>query len=155
MLSCLCTCSGDWQPFASTSPEAAAQHMACPYAAAYNITHALLPLILKAKRSASEGTSGKEGSAHVLNVTSAAAFTAWRGAASYGAARWAVSVDGATSKESGLNISGITTNESDSTLQFAFITSTARINLSSHASGHAVNCFNKGIALYLCTHTVA
>jgi NAD(P)-dependent dehydrogenase (short-subunit alcohol dehydrogenase family) len=74
--------SGDWQPFARTAPEAAALHMACPYAAAYNMTHALLPSLLRASRGL--------GGAHVLNVTSAAAFTAWRGAASYGAARWAV-----------------------------------------------------------------
>jgi len=120
--------------------------MACPYAAAYNITHALLPLLLQAKKSASEGTGGKAGSAHVLNVTSAAAFTAWRGAASYGAARWAVSVAGATSKESDSIILVCLHHLSPST---------ALINLRSHISEHAVNCFSKGIVLYLYTNTVA
>jgi len=70
--------AGRWLPILSTSAEEAAQMMAVPYLAAFNITRDLLPGMLERR------------SGHILNVTSVAARLAWRGAVAYSAARAAM-----------------------------------------------------------------
>ena len=70
--------AGRWLPIAETSAEEAAQMMAVPYLAAFNITRELL------------GGMRKRGSGHIVNVTSVATQLAWPGAVAYTAARRAV-----------------------------------------------------------------
>jgi uncharacterized protein len=70
--------AGRWLPILETSSEEAAQMMAVPYLAAFNITRNLLPAML-ARRSGC-----------VVNVTSVAARLAWPGAVAYSAARAAM-----------------------------------------------------------------
>ena len=68
--------------------------MACPYFAAFHVTRAFLPALTASAASDSTGVAGAHGGGsgggHVLNVTSAAGYSAWKGSASYGAARWAM-----------------------------------------------------------------
>lgn len=70
--------AGRWLPILDTSADEAAQMMAVPYLAAFNLTRELLPGML-AKRSG-----------HIVNVTSVAARLAWPGAVAYAAARAAM-----------------------------------------------------------------
>lgn len=70
--------AGRWLPILETTAEEAAQMIAVPYLAAFNITRDLLPGML-ARRSG-----------HIVNVTSVAARLAWPGAVAYSAARAAM-----------------------------------------------------------------
>ena len=70
--------AGRWLPILETSAEEAAQMMAAPYLAAFNITRELLPGMLARH------------SGHIVNVTSVAARLAWPGAVAYAAARSAM-----------------------------------------------------------------
>lgn len=70
--------AGRWLPILETTAEEAAQMMAVPYFAAFNITRELLPGML-ARRSG-----------HIVNVTSVAARLAWPGAVAYASARAAM-----------------------------------------------------------------
>lgn len=70
--------AGRWLHAHETAPEEAAGMMAVPYLAAFAVTRAFLPDLLERR------------SGVVVNVTSAAAYMAWPGAAAYIAARWAV-----------------------------------------------------------------
>lgn len=70
--------AGRWLHAHETGPEEAAEMMAVPYLAAFGVTRAFLPNLLERR------------SGVVVNVTSAAAYMAWPGAAAYIAARWAV-----------------------------------------------------------------
>mmetsp|Transcript_22196 Transcript_22196/g.28982 ORF Transcript_22196/g.28982 Transcript_22196/m.28982 type:complete len:456 (-) Transcript_22196:176-1543(-) len=77
-----CAGSGDWKPIVKTTPEEAASNIACPYLAAFNVTRAFLPSFYDAKKVGAD--------VHIMNVTSVAAYTSWKGSATYGSARWAV-----------------------------------------------------------------
>jgi short-subunit dehydrogenase len=70
--------AGRWLPIAETTANEAAQMMAVPYLAAFNVTREFLGGMLA------------RGSGHVVNVTSVASRLAWPGAAAYTAARWAM-----------------------------------------------------------------
>jgi len=70
--------AGRWKYAKSTTPEEAANMMAVPYFAAFSLTHAFLPEFIQRK----SGT--------IVNITSAAAYMVWPGAAAYTAARWAM-----------------------------------------------------------------
>jgi uncharacterized protein len=70
--------AGRWQFTEETSSDDVVQAMAAPYFAAFYLTRAFLPEMLR------------RGTGHVLNVTSPVCFFAWPGASAYGAARWAV-----------------------------------------------------------------
>jgi len=70
--------AGRWLPMSATSAEEAAQMMAVPYLAAFNVTRDLLPGMV-ARRCG-----------HIVNVTSVAARLAWPGAVAYTAARAAM-----------------------------------------------------------------
>ena len=70
--------AGRWLPISATSAEEAAQMMAVPYLAAFNLTRDLLPGML-ARRAG-----------HIVNVTSVAARLVWPGAVAYTAARAAM-----------------------------------------------------------------
>lgn len=70
--------AGRWQFTDETSPDDVVQAMAAPYFAAFYLTRAFLPDMLR------------RGTGHVLNVTSPVCFFAWPGASAYGAARWAM-----------------------------------------------------------------
>jgi short-subunit dehydrogenase len=70
--------AGRWLPILETSAEEAAQMMAVPYLAAFNITRELLPGMLARH------------SGHIVNVTSVAARLAWPGAVAYATARAAM-----------------------------------------------------------------
>lgn len=70
--------AGRWKFVDETSPEEAMQMMAVPYFAAFCITHAFLPTMIR------------RGSGHIVNVSSVASHFVWPGATAYTAARWAV-----------------------------------------------------------------
>lgn len=70
--------AGRWLPLIETTPEEAAQMMAVPYLAAFNITREFLGPMLS------------RGTGHIVNVTSVASYLAWPGAAAYTAARRAL-----------------------------------------------------------------
>lgn len=70
--------AGRWLPMLETSADEAAQIMAVPYLAAFNLTRELLPGMLARH------------SGHIINVTSVAARLAWPGAVAYAAARAAM-----------------------------------------------------------------
>ena len=69
---------GRWLFVDETSPDEAVQMMAVPYFAAFNVTHAFLPAMLK------------KNSGHIVNVSSVGSRFVWPGATAYLAARWAV-----------------------------------------------------------------
>ena len=70
--------AGAWLHLEETTAEQASQHMACPYQAAFAMSRAFI-----------EGMAAR-GSGHIVNVTSAASLAGFRGAVSYGTARWAM-----------------------------------------------------------------
>ncbi len=70
--------AGRWRFVDETSPEEAMQMMAVPYFAAFCITHAFLPTMVR------------RGTGHIVNVSSVASHFVWPGATAYTAARWAV-----------------------------------------------------------------
>ncbi len=70
--------AGRWLPILETTAEEAAQMMAVPYLAAFNLTREFLGGMLA------------RGKGHIVNVTSVASRLAWPGAVAYTAARWAV-----------------------------------------------------------------
>jgi short-subunit dehydrogenase len=70
--------SGRWLFVDETSPREAVQMMAVPYFAAFNVTHAFLPAMLK------------RNSGHIVNMSSVGSRFVWPGATAYLAARWAV-----------------------------------------------------------------
>ncbi len=70
--------AGQWKYARETAPEEAAGMMAVPYLAAFALTRAFLPEFIERK------------SGMIVNITSAAAFMTWPGAAAYTAARWAI-----------------------------------------------------------------
>jgi short-subunit dehydrogenase len=70
--------AGRWLFTEETAPSEAVEMMAVPYFAAFFVTRAFLPGMLR------------RNSGYIVNVTSAAAFVSWPGAAGYTAARWAV-----------------------------------------------------------------
>ncbi len=70
--------AGRWLPIRDTSAAEAAQMIAVPYLAAFNLTRELLPGML-ARRAG-----------HIVNVTSVAARLAWPGAVAYASARAAM-----------------------------------------------------------------
>lgn len=70
--------AGRWKFVDETTPEEAIQMMAVPYFAAFCITHAFLPAMIRRR------------SGHIVNVSSVASHFVWPGATAYTAARWAV-----------------------------------------------------------------
>ena len=70
--------SGCWKFLQDTTPEEAWQMMELPYFAAFNITRAFLPEMLK------------RNSGHIVNMSSVGSRFVWPGATAYLAARWAV-----------------------------------------------------------------
>jgi short-subunit dehydrogenase len=70
--------AGKWRFVDETTPAEAVEMMALPYFAAFNITHAFLPAMLK------------RNSGHIVNISSVASRFVWPGATAYIAARWAV-----------------------------------------------------------------
>jgi uncharacterized protein len=70
--------AGRWLSVDETSPAEAIQMMAVPYFAAFAVTHAFLPEMLR------------RNSGQIVNVTSPACYMAWPGATAYTAARWAM-----------------------------------------------------------------
>jgi short-subunit dehydrogenase len=69
---------GVWRFIEETTPEQAEAMMALPYFAAFNVTRAFIPAMLRANRG------------HIVNVNSPAARFTWPGACAYTAARWAL-----------------------------------------------------------------
>jgi uncharacterized protein len=70
--------AGKWLSLEETEPDEAMQMMAAPYFAAFFVTRAFLPGMLK------------RNSGCIVNMTSAACRMAWPGATAYIAARWAM-----------------------------------------------------------------
>ena len=70
--------AGQWKFIEETSAAEARQMMALPYVAAFSVTRAFIPEMLK------------RGSGHIVNISSAASHFAWPGATAYVAARWAM-----------------------------------------------------------------
>jgi uncharacterized protein len=70
--------AGRWLFIEETTPTEVVEMMAVPYFAAFYVTRAFLPSMLRRK------------SGHIVNVTSMASFVSWPGAAGYTAARWAM-----------------------------------------------------------------
>ncbi len=70
--------AGQWKPFVETSADEARVMMELPYLAAFAVTRALLPAMLK------------RGSGQVAFVTSPASFMVWPNASAYIAARFAL-----------------------------------------------------------------
>ena len=70
--------AGQWKFVDETSPQEAVQMMAVPYFAAFYVTHAFLPGMLR------------RNTGHIVNVSSVGSRFVWPGATAYLAARWAV-----------------------------------------------------------------
>ena len=70
--------AGRWLFVEETSPAEAVEMMAAPYFAAFYLTRAFLPDMLR------------RGSGHIVNITSPASRIVWPGATAYTAARWAM-----------------------------------------------------------------
>lgn len=70
--------AGRWLAVDETTPAEAQAMMAVPYFAAFNLTHFLLPHMLKRNKG------------HFVIVNSPASYMAWPGATGYAAARWAL-----------------------------------------------------------------
>jgi short-subunit dehydrogenase/mannose-6-phosphate isomerase-like protein (cupin superfamily) len=70
--------AGRWLSVEETDPAEVARMMAVPYFAAFYVTRAFLPEMLR------------RGSGHILNMSSPICYMAWPGASAYGVARWAV-----------------------------------------------------------------
>lgn len=70
--------AGRWKFVEETTPQEAVQLMAVPYFAAFFVTHAFLPGMLR------------RNSGHIVNVSSVGSRFVWPGATAYLAARWAV-----------------------------------------------------------------
>lgn len=69
---------GKWRFIEETSPEEAVQMMALPYFAAFFVTRAFMPGMLR------------RNSGHIVNMSSVGSRFVWPGATAYLAARWAV-----------------------------------------------------------------
>lgn len=70
--------SGCWKSIVDTSSEEVWQMMELPYFAAFNLTRAFLPEMLK------------RNTGHIVNISSVASRFVWPGATAYIAARWAI-----------------------------------------------------------------
>jgi short-subunit dehydrogenase len=70
--------TGKWMSVEETTPDEAVEWMASPYFAAFFVTRAFLPQMLK------------RNSGLIINMTSVASQIAWPGATAYIAARWAM-----------------------------------------------------------------
>src|SRR5687767_3309712 len=70
--------AGQWRFVDETTPEQAVQMMTVPYFAAFYVTHAFLPGMLR------------RNTGHIVNVSSVGSRFVWPGATAYIAARWAV-----------------------------------------------------------------
>lgn len=70
--------AGQWKFVQETSPAEAVQMMAVPYFAAFYVTRAFLPAMLR------------RNTGHIVNVSSVASRFVWPGATAYIAARWAL-----------------------------------------------------------------
>lgn len=70
--------AGQWKFIDETTPEEAVEMMAVPYFAAFYVTRAFLPGMLR------------RNTGHIVNVSSVASRFVWPGATAYIAARWAV-----------------------------------------------------------------
>jgi short-subunit dehydrogenase len=70
--------AGQWRFVEETSPEEAVQMMTVPYFAAFYVTRAFLPDMLK------------RNSGHIVNMSSVGSRFVWPGATAYLAARWAI-----------------------------------------------------------------
>lgn len=70
--------AGQWKFIEETSPEEARQMMTLPYFAAFDVTRAFIPDMLK------------RNTGHIVNISSIASRFVWPGATAYTAARWAV-----------------------------------------------------------------
>jgi NADP-dependent 3-hydroxy acid dehydrogenase YdfG len=70
--------AGRWKFVEETTPAEAVDMMAVPYFAAFNVTHAFLPGMLR------------RNTGHIVNVSSVGSRFVWPGATAYIAARWAV-----------------------------------------------------------------
>ena len=70
--------AGQWRFIEDTSPAAALEMMGAPYQAAFNMTHAFMPALLRA------------GAGVIVHVGSPASISPWPGATAYTAARWAL-----------------------------------------------------------------
>ena len=70
--------AGQWKFVDETTPAEAVQMMAVPYFAAFYVTHAFLPGMLR------------RNTGHIVNVSSVGSRFVWPGATAYLAARWAV-----------------------------------------------------------------
>jgi len=70
--------AGRWLFVDETSPAEAVEMMAAPYFAAFYVTRAFLPDMLR------------RGTGHIVNITSPASRIVWPGATAYTAARWAM-----------------------------------------------------------------
>jgi short-subunit dehydrogenase/quercetin dioxygenase-like cupin family protein len=69
---------GGWRFVEDTDPAEVVRAMAVPYFAAFYVTRAFLPQMLRRNRG------------QIVNISSPIAYMAWPGAAAYGAARWAM-----------------------------------------------------------------
>jgi len=69
---------GQWKHIQETSADEAWQMMEVPYFAAFNLTRAFLPEMLK------------RNSGHIINISSVSSRFVWPGATAYHAARWAL-----------------------------------------------------------------
>lgn len=69
---------GQWKFIQETSADEAWQMMEVPYVAAFNLTRAFLPEMLK------------RNSGHIVNISSVSSRFVWPGATAYHAARWAM-----------------------------------------------------------------
>jgi short-subunit dehydrogenase/mannose-6-phosphate isomerase-like protein (cupin superfamily) len=70
--------AGRWLFVEDTDPAEAVQAMAVPYFAAFYVTRAFMPEMLR------------RNSGHIVNITSPICYMAWPGATAYGVARWAM-----------------------------------------------------------------